>query len=98
MQLNPGMEHLYIERHKKVFPQLQAEFKRAKVSDYTIWFDADTNYLFAYIELENIEIWNNIANTEACKKWWYYMAPLMVTNPDNSPVSTELKLVYEYLE
>ncbi|MFV0393181.1 MAG: L-rhamnose mutarotase [Coprobacillaceae bacterium] len=96
MKLNEGMVEEYIRRHKKVFPDLEAEFIKAQVSDYTIWYDAETNHLFAYIVLEDIEVWNQIANTDACKKWWKYMAPLMKTNSDYSPVSSELKLVYEF--
>ncbi|MDR1578740.1 MAG: L-rhamnose mutarotase [Synergistaceae bacterium] len=29
-----------------------------------------------------------------CKKWWDYMADIMETNPDNSPVSREMKPVF----
>ena len=29
-----------------------------------------------------------------CKKWWAYMKDLMPSNPDNSPVSRELKEVF----
>ncbi|MBV5342896.1 L-rhamnose mutarotase, partial [bacterium] len=28
------------------------------------------------------------------QKWWAYMADIMETNPDNSPVSLELKEVF----
>ncbi|MES2520228.1 MAG: L-rhamnose mutarotase, partial [Bacteroidota bacterium] len=28
------------------------------------------------------------------KKWWAYMADIMDTNPDNSPVSTPLTCVF----
>ena len=46
------------------------------------------------IELENEEKWNESANTEICKKWWEFMAPIMETNPDNSPVSIDLQNVF----
>ncbi|PNQ81788.1 hypothetical protein C1T21_09760 [Paenibacillus sp. F4] len=35
--------------------------------------------------------------TDICQKWWAYMKPLMETNPDDSPVSRNLKEVF-YLE
>jgi L-rhamnose mutarotase len=34
------------------------------------------------------------ANTDICKKWWEFMAPIMETNPDNSPVSIDLQNVF----
>ena len=35
-----------------------------------------------------------IAETDICKKWWKYMEPLMDTNEDNSPVTTDLQEVF----
>jgi L-rhamnose mutarotase len=29
-----------------------------------------------------------------CQRWWKYMREVMPANPDNSPVSTELKEVF----
>jgi L-rhamnose mutarotase len=28
------------------------------------------------------------------KKWWVYMADIMVTNPDNSPLQSDLVTVF----
>ncbi|WOO87070.1 L-rhamnose mutarotase [Mollicutes bacterium LVI A0039] len=97
MKLKPGMLDEYKIRHNQVFPELEAEFVKAGVTDYTIWYDQDTDYLFAYVNLENTNVWNNIATTDACKRWWEYMAPLMETNPDNSPVSDNLTLAYDFI-
>ncbi|MFV0393188.1 MAG: L-rhamnose mutarotase [Coprobacillaceae bacterium] len=95
MKLNEGQIEEYKNRHNQVYPELVEQFKLAGVSTYTIWFDEETNYLFAFVELENNDIWNNISETEACQKWWKFMAPIMETNEDNSPVSTDLELAYE---
>lgn len=96
MKLNPGMINEYIKRHASVFPELEEQFRQAGVTDYTIWFDEETNYLFAYVALENNSIWNEIENTEACKKWWKFMSSIMETNDDLSPVSVELVQAYEF--
>ncbi len=98
MKLNPGMIDEYKERHSKVFPELEDQFRLAGVSDYTIWFDEQTNYLFGYVVLEDNKIWDNIANTEACTRWWKYMAEIMETNEDFSPVSFELDLAYDFVK
>ncbi|MBQ3344341.1 MAG: hypothetical protein IJG84_20755 [Kiritimatiellae bacterium] len=29
-----------------------------------------------------------------CRMWWDYMAPLVAVNPNNSPVSQDLKPVF----
>lgn len=97
MKLNPGMIEEYINRHNQVFPELEEEFIKAGVSDYTIWFEEETNYLFAYVVLEDINIWNAISNTDACKRWWTYMEPLMETNENSSPVSINLRLAYDFI-
>ena len=62
--------------------------------NYSIFFDAETDTLFGYIELDNEELWEKSAYTEICKKWWAYMADIMETNQDNSPVSIPLKKVF----
>jgi L-rhamnose mutarotase len=43
------------------------------------------------------ERWNAVANTDVCQRWWEHMGDVMPSNPDNSPVSTELKEVF-YLD
>ncbi len=39
----------------------------------------------------------DLGQTEIVQKWWKYMADIMETNPDNSPVSKELVEVF-YME
>jgi len=62
---------------------------------YVIPFlDKDTNDLFGYAEIEDQKKWEEIANTDVCRKWWDYMAPLMEVNADKSPVSIDLMEVF----
>ena len=63
-------------------------------SNYSIFFDKETNILFGYMEVESEEKWAKSADTEICRKWWHYMADIMETNPDESPVSVDLKEVF----
>ncbi|MBE0341640.1 L-rhamnose mutarotase, partial [Paenibacillus sp. 28ISP30-2] len=71
--------------------------KRHGAHNYSIFLDEETGSLFAFLEIEDEEKWGQIAQTDICQKWWAYMEPLMETNPDNSPVSRNLKEVF-YLE
>ncbi len=61
---------------------------------YAIWLDKTRNLLFATVEIESEERWNAVANTDVCQRWWKYMGNVMPSNPDNSPVSSELKEVF----
>ena len=54
----------------------------------------DTMVLYGYIEIEDEEKWAKSADTPINRKWWDFMAPIMETNPDNSPVSTDLHLAF----
>ncbi|MFV0556398.1 MAG: L-rhamnose mutarotase [Lactovum sp.] len=96
MKLYDGMLEEYQKRHQQVFPELLLEFKKAGLTDYSIWLDEESNFLFAYLNVGNVEIWNQISETEACRKWWKFMAPIMETNLDDSPKSKDLILAYDY--
>jgi L-rhamnose mutarotase len=50
--------------------------------------------LFAYAEIESEERWAAIARTAVCQRWRQHMRELMPSNPDNSPVSRELRQVF----
>ena len=56
--------------------------------------NTETLMLFGYIEIEDEKLWREGAETEINKKWWEYMADIMETNPDNSPVCVNLKKVF----
>ena len=45
-------------------------------------------------EIEDEELWAKGADTAINRKWWDYMADIMETNPDNSPVCEDLKNVF----
>ena len=45
-------------------------------------------------EIEDEEKWAKQADTAINRKWWDFMADIMETNPDNSPVSVDLHPVF----
>ena len=94
MKLYSGMEAEYEKRHNELWPEMKDMIHEYGGKNYTIFLDKETNTLFGYIELESEELWAKTADTEICKKWWAYMADIMDTNPDNSPVSVDLKNVF----
>ena len=94
MKLYDGMEAEYEKRHNELWDEMKDRIHRYGGKNYTIFLDKETNILFGYIEIESEELWAASAETEICKKWWAFMADIMETNPDNSPVSVDLKNIF----
>jgi len=94
MSVNAGEEAEYEKRHRHIWPELEAVLKQHGVVSYSIFLLPRTRQLFAYVEFRDQEQWDAVAQTVACKRWWAYMKDVMPTNPDNSPVSTELQEVF----
>ena len=94
MRLFPGMKEEYERRHNALWPEMRDMIHEYGGKNYTIFLDEETNTLFGYIEIESEERWAESANTEICKKWWHYMADIMETNADESPVSIDLTNVF----
>ena len=93
MKLKPGCEAEYKKRHDEIWPELIQLLKKAGISDYSIFLDEETSTLFA-VQKQSGQSSQDLGNTKIVQKWWAYMADIMETNPDNSPVSISLKEVF----
>ena len=96
MKLKPGYEAEYKKRHDEIWPELSAELSKAGVSDYSIFLDEETLTLFAVQKLADDHTSDQLPQTEIVKKWWAYMADIMDTNPDHSPVCKPLVEVFHH--
>ena len=94
MTLRPGQQAEYERRHNPIWPELQRVLKEHGVRNYSIFLDRHAERLFAYAEIESEELWQSIAETDACRRWWSHMKELMLTNPDDSPVAEPLDEVF----
>ncbi|MDQ3254423.1 MAG: L-rhamnose mutarotase [Acidobacteriota bacterium] len=94
MTLKPGRQDEYEQRHNLIWPELQAVLKTYGVHNYSIFLDRRTDQLFAYAEIESEQLWQQIAETETCRRWWSHMSELMLTNSDDSPVAVVLDEVF----
>lgn len=90
MKLYPGFEEEYERRHNELWPEMREMIHTHGGKNYSIFLDRETLTLFGYIEIENEELWAKGADTVINRKWWDFMADIMETNPDNSPVSVDL--------
>ena len=93
MKLKPGFAADYQKRHNEIWPELAQLLKDAGVSDYSIFLDEETNTLFA-VQKQAGQSSQDLGSTTIVQEWWAYMADIMDTNPDNSPVTVPLKEVF----
>lgn len=94
MKLMPGCKEEYQRRHETIWPELKALLKESGISDYTIFLDEDTNTLFAVQQQSRDASSQDLGEHPIIKKWWVYMADIMETHADHSPVSLPLKKIF----
>jgi L-rhamnose mutarotase len=94
MQLKPGMAAEYRRRHDQIWPELSDLLRDAGISDYWIFFDADTNALFATLKLSADHRRDTLASHPVMRRWWDYMADIMEVEADNKPREWVLEPVF----
>ena len=94
MKLFPGFEAEYKKRHDEIWPELQQLLKQSGISDYSIFLDEETHSLFGVLNVTDPQNLDKLPQYEVMQKWWKYMADIMPSNPDHSPLSRELKEVF----
>ena len=94
MRLRRGFEEEYKKRHDEIWPELKSALSKAGISDYSIFLDEKTGTLFAVRKLSDDNTVSELPKNPIMRKWWDYMADIMETNPDNSPISIPLKEVF----
>ncbi|WP_321519097.1 L-rhamnose mutarotase [uncultured Bacteroides sp.] len=93
MYLKPGFEKEYEKRHAAIWPELKKLLEESGVSDYSIFWDKETNILFAVQKTDGNGS-QDLGDNPIVQKWWAYMADIMDTNPDNSPISIPMPEVF----
>ncbi len=94
MFLKPGFEAEYEKRHNEIWPELLDLLRETGTSDYSIFWDKETNLLFAVQKSSGDNAAKDLGNEAIVKKWWAYMADIMETNADNSPKVVTLNEVF----
>lgn len=94
MQLHKGFEQEYKKRHDEIWPELQGLLKENGISEYSIFLDESTNSLFGVLKAEDPAKLDELPAQPVMQRWWKYMADIMETNPDSSPVSIPLTEVF----
>jgi L-rhamnose mutarotase len=94
MAVHAGHFDEYERRHSPIWRELEEVLTAHGAHRYSIYLDESDGSLFGYVEIEDEERWNAIAQTDVCRRWWTFMRDLMPVNPDDSPRSTALREVF----
>lgn len=94
MHLLPGCAAEYQRRHDAIWPELKALLRASGIRDYSIFLDEETNTLFAVLWRSSDHRMDSLADEPLMRRWWDYMADLMETNPDKSPVVIPLRQLF----
>lgn len=94
MQLRPDVATEYQRRHDEIWPELSAALHAAGIRDYSIYLDPASGMLFAVQKRLPGHTAADLPTLPIMQRWWAYMADLMETNPDNSPVVRYLERVF----
>jgi L-rhamnose mutarotase len=94
MQLKPGAADEYRRRHEEIWPELVELLRNSGISDYSIFHDRESDALFAVLSLSADNRRDTLPDNPILRRWWEAMAPLMETNPDNSPIEWPLDRVF----
>lgn len=94
MKLKPDFKEEYKRRHDLIWPELSTLLIEAGISNYSIFLDEETDILFAVQTISGNGSSQDLSKNEIVKKWWAYMADIMDTNNDNSPVTKHLEMVF----
>ena len=94
MKLNPGKLNEYKKRHNEIWPELSKLLKDSGISDYSIFFDDESNYLFAVQKVDGTKGSQDLSSNPIVQKWWDYMADIMEVEENNAPVSIPLEEVF----
>ncbi|MGE4584484.1 MAG: L-rhamnose mutarotase [Sphaerochaeta sp.] len=94
MQLKKGYEAEYQKRHAAIWPELKALLKESGVSDYSIFLERETGKLFAVQQVTGSSGSQDLGDNPIVQRWWAYMADIMETHADLSPISLPLEEVF----
>lgn len=94
MYLKVGQKEEYKRRHDALWPELLRLLKEAGVSEYSIFLDEETHTLFAFQKVNGEGGSQDLGTNEIVQKWWAYMADIMETNEDHSPLTIPLEELF----
>lgn len=84
----------YKRRHDEIWGELTTAIRAQGVHNYSIFAAPHLDVVFGYLEVDDLERWKRSGEDEVTRRWWAYMADVMPTNPDKSPIQADLQPVF----
>jgi L-rhamnose mutarotase len=95
MKLTSGNIVEYKKRHDEIWPELVELLSNAGISDYSIFYDEETQILFGYLKLTDDHTSSDLPKHPIMQKWWDYMNDgIMAYDDNNIPIVHDLKEVF----
>jgi L-rhamnose mutarotase len=84
----------YQRRHSELWVELVDAIRAQGGHNYSIFALPDVDRVVGYLEVDDLEVWNAGGESDVTRAWWAYMAEIMPTNPDNSPIQAPIVEVF----
>lgn len=84
----------YRRRHDELWAEVREGITAQGGRNFSIFAAPELDRVITYVEVEDLERWNAGAADAATLRWWRYMAEVMPTNPDLSPIARPLPEVF----
>ena len=94
LQLPASNIEEYRRRHDELWPELRDAIRAQGGRNYSIFALPDVDRVVGYVEVDDVDIWNSGGVSEITRAWWKFMADIMPTNPDSSPVHAPIVEVF----
>jgi L-rhamnose mutarotase len=96
LRIDPNREEEYIERHKRVYPELEEAFGRAGIHRYHIYFHE--GILFAYMLVDNFETaMEQLEHHRANINWQQYMEDMLIPWDHGAKIKV-IREAYRYVK
>jgi L-rhamnose mutarotase len=92
MQLKPGSEAMYRQKHAQIWPEMIATLNGFGIRNYSIFVHGLS--LFAYLECDDPTLLSGQREDAVVQRWWQMMEPYMVYNADGTPWSEAIEEVF----
>ena len=84
----------YVRRHDHLWSEIREGIAEQGGRNFSIFAAPELDRVFTYVEVEDLARWNTGATSPATRRWWRYMAEIMPTNPDLSPISQSCEEIF----
>ena len=98
MRLKPDAAAEYERRHNRIWPELARLLNEEGIHDYSIFLGPDQISLFAVMRVRDGGSGETLRTHPVMRRWWDYMADLMVVHSDNEPMQWSMRQVFRLEE